>query len=145
MNGECLCGAVRFEITPPLSAIELCHCSRCQHASGSAFAAGFYVRSANFRWLTGQGHITIYEAPLLRDPPPYKHCFCRTCGSPVPVAHEAASLVEIPAGVVQTQPGARVGYHMWFSKKAAWWDMTRIAGLPTYETAPPLGVRVGVD
>ena len=46
---SCLCGAVRFEIDERLSRIQLCHCSLCRPASGSAFNAGIACRSSRFR------------------------------------------------------------------------------------------------
>jgi hypothetical protein len=39
MKGTCLCGAVRYKVTGTPTAFDLCHCSRCREASGSAFIA----------------------------------------------------------------------------------------------------------
>jgi hypothetical protein len=38
MRGSCLCGGVRFEVDRAVGPFELCHCSRCRKASGSALA-----------------------------------------------------------------------------------------------------------
>ncbi len=84
ITGGCLCGGVRFEIKRAVGPFELCHCSRCRKASGSAFAAGVGVRTEDFRLLNGKELIKSYEAPILRNPPPYRTSFCTRCGSPVP-------------------------------------------------------------
>ncbi len=36
MHGQCLCGAVKFEILGPLPKLYQCHCSLCRKQSGSA-------------------------------------------------------------------------------------------------------------
>lgn len=84
MVGHCFCGQVAFEFHGPMTDIEICHCTRCQRVTSSAFAAQFYVRAESFRWLRGEDLISFWDAPILRDPPPYRSVFCRTCGSPVP-------------------------------------------------------------
>lgn len=138
MRGECLCSAVAFEFDPPVTEIEICHCHRCQHATGSAFAAGFYVRTETFRWLQGEELITKYEAPVLREPPPYRRWFCRRCGSPVPVLDAAAPSVEIPAGLIDKDSGARPTYQMWNRHRAAW---TPQIELPAFDESPPAHER----
>ena len=40
---SCLCGAVKFEITPPLVAFRYCACARCRKATGAAHAANMVV------------------------------------------------------------------------------------------------------
>jgi hypothetical protein len=39
MQGSCLCGAVRFEATPPLRDLVVCHCSQCRKTSGHIWSA----------------------------------------------------------------------------------------------------------
>src|SRR6266478_5531882 len=101
MDGLCLCGAVAFEFQGPATPIELCLCIRCRRAYGSAFAATFYVDATDFRWLQGQDMISVYDAPLREKPPAYRHSFCRSCGSPLPIVREETPTVEVPAGLVQ--------------------------------------------
>ena len=89
MTGQCFCGSVAFEFDGPTTNIEFCHCSRCQRATGSPFAAEFKVRAEKFRWLRGEGLISFCDAPILRDPPAYRRSFCKTCGSQVPTLFAA--------------------------------------------------------
>ncbi|MCZ6459403.1 MAG: aldehyde-activating protein, partial [Gammaproteobacteria bacterium] len=37
-KGQCLCGAVAFEVEEIIGPFELCHCTRCRKSTGSAFA-----------------------------------------------------------------------------------------------------------
>ena len=63
ITGSCLCGGVRFEVGEWLSPVQYCHATRCQKATGSAFAAELAARASDFRWLCGEDLVTVYEAP----------------------------------------------------------------------------------
>jgi len=39
LTGRCGCGAVRFEVDRPFLSAAYCHCTRCQHRTGSVAAA----------------------------------------------------------------------------------------------------------
>jgi hypothetical protein len=119
-SGGCLCGGVRFEIDAAVGPFELCHCPRCRKASGSAFSAAVGVRAADFRLLQGAELIGRYAAPILRSPPPYQVAFCSRCGSPVPDPPEGASWFEIPAGLLEGDPGARPDRHIFVEHRPAW-------------------------
>jgi len=124
VRGGCLCGGVRFEITRAVGPFELCHCRRCRKATGSAFAAGIGVRTADFRLLEGRELIATYEAPILERPPAYRVSFCRRCGSPVPNPDPGASWFEVPAGVLDDDPGVRPDKHIFVELKAPWFEIT---------------------
>src|SRR5215471_12413309 len=133
MTGQCFCGSVAFEFEGPTTNIELCHCSRCQRATGSPFAAEFKVRADKFRWLRGEELISFCDAPILREPPAYRRSFCKVCGSPVPSVFTGHPTVPIPTGLVDGDIPARAVKHIWTSKKANWFDVRQIGQLPKYE------------
>jgi hypothetical protein len=54
MKGTCLCGAVQYEVTGTPTAFDLCHCSRCREASGSAFIAELVFEAAEIEWVSGE-------------------------------------------------------------------------------------------
>lgn len=139
-GGRCLCGAVRFEVTGELTEIELCHCAKCKRAYGAAFAATLYARSGDFRWTDGEERVETWDAPLEESPPAYRHCFCRTCGSPLPIAWDAFPLVEIPAASLDDVGGARPAYHMFVTQKAPWHAIS--GDLPQHPLAGPLAGKV---
>jgi hypothetical protein len=121
--GSCLCGGVRFEIARAVGPFELCHCRRCRKASGSAFAAMVGVRTRDFRLIQGGELITTYEAPLLDAPPPYRASFCRRCGSPAPNPEPGADWFEIPAGLLDADPGLRPERHIFVELRAPWHEI----------------------
>ena len=120
IKGSCLCGGVVFEIEQAAGPFELCHCSRCRKASGSAFVAGLGVRVREYRLLSGAELIRSYEAPVVEFPPPYRVTFCATCGSPVPDPPEGGSWFEIPAGLLDGDPVLRPDKHIFVECKSDW-------------------------
>ena len=124
IKGSCLCGGVRFEVRAVSGPFELCHCNRCRKVSGSAFAAMVGVRTEDFRLLQGKELITTYEAPLLESPPPYRTSFCGRCGSPVPKPDPQSSWLEVPAGLLEDDPGLRPDKHIFIELKAPWFEVT---------------------
>jgi hypothetical protein len=135
ITASCLCGGVRFEIAKMVGPFELCHCRRCRKASGSAFAAMIGVEAADLRLVAGGELVVTYAAPLVESPPPYRTAFCRRCGSALPVVDHTAPRLEVPAGLLDDDPGRRPDRHIYVDCKAAWDQIT--------DSAPQLD-RAGV-
>ncbi len=131
IKGGCLCGGVRFEIVRPVGPFELCHCSRCRKSSGSAFVSGVGVRTEDFRLIEGRDLISSYKAPILREPPAYQVSFCKRCGSPVPDPDPDSEWFEVPAGLLDDDPGIKPDKHIFIEVKAPWFDITD--KLPQYD------------
>lgn len=143
IRGGCLCEAVRFEITGPISPVQYCHAERCRKATGAAFATEAAARSSDFRFVRGEDMIDTYEAPLLREPPPYRRDFCRNCGSPVPVPLADSGFMVIQMGVLDGDVDARVFRHIFTSQGADWFEVDD--ELPKFELRPPPNARVPTD
>lgn len=112
VKGSCLCGGVSFGIEGKLTPIQLCHARRCQTFTGSAFSPELAAKTSRLRWIRGEELITVYEAPLLREPPPFRRAFCRVCGSPLPIPLEGTDYVVVLAGVLDDDPGTRPLSHI---------------------------------
>jgi hypothetical protein len=123
IKGECLCGAVRFELKQTSGPFELCHCNRCRKATGSAFAAGIGVRTKDFRLIAGREFINRYEAPILDSPPAYTISFCRVCGSPVPDPDQSSEWFEVAAGLLDDDPEMTPDRHIFVELKAVWYKI----------------------
>ena len=123
ITGSCLCGGVRFELRRAVGPFELCHCRRCRKSSGSAFAAGLAVMIKDFVLLDGKDLISTYEAPIVERPPAYTVHFCRRCGSPVPNPDPGAQWFEIPAGLLDGDPGVKPDRHIFVELKAPWFEI----------------------
>jgi len=146
IHGSCLCGGIRFEFSKPAGPFELCHCRRCRKVTGSAFFSGLYVRVEDFRLLEGKELIATYEAPILREPPAYRASFCSRCGSPVPNPDQVpqrsrgrAGLLEIPAGLLDDDPGMNPDKHIFIELKSPYFEITD--GLPQYDLPGLIALR----
>ncbi|MGH7923201.1 MAG: GFA family protein [Candidatus Binatus sp.] len=146
IHGSCLCGAIRFEFTKPAGPFELCHCRRCRKVSGSAFFSGLYVRIEDFRLIAGKDLITTYDAPMLREPPAYRASFCSRCGSPVPNPNPEphrtrgrSGMLEIPAGLLDDDPGMKPDKHIFVEVKSVWFEITD--DLPQYDLPRLIALR----
>jgi hypothetical protein len=134
-TGSCLCGGVAFAIDGTLSPVQYCHAARCRKSTGSAFAAEVAVEASGFRWIRGEELVRTWEAPLLREPPPYRRAFCGTCGSPLPLPLEGTSLVVMHAGLLDDDPAIAPAWHAFVAEKAPW--HTIADPLPRFDRRPP--------
>jgi len=140
MTGSCLCKAVRFDVSGEPSSIEICHCSKCQRAYGSAFAATLYVRSGDFAWTQGADRVTTWDAPIESRPPAYRHSFCQCCGSPLPLIFDDFGLVEIPVSSFDAPIDGRPAYQMYESQRAPW--SANVEQAPWHAEGAPLADKV---
>jgi hypothetical protein len=117
VSGSCLCASVGYEAGLPFAKFVNCHCSRCQKASGSAYAANAYVLPESFRWTRGEALIVRYDLPAARS---FSTSFCGKCGSPVPHVTRSGREVIIPAGSLDEDPGVRPSANVHWQSRAAW-------------------------
>lgn len=80
LEGGCLCGAVRYEISEAEAVGELvfCHCRMCRKAQGGLFGANAPIASRNFKLTLGAERIREYCSS-----PGKIRTFCDECGSPL--------------------------------------------------------------
>ncbi len=128
ITGSCLCGAVRFEVSPPSLMFKYCHCSRCRKATGTAHAANLFVPASQFRWLAGESKLRRFDLPGAKR---FAVNFCTECGTRMPHAVPTTENVLIPAGVLDAAPDLRPDSSIFWGSKAAWFVET--PALPKHE------------
>ena len=116
--GSCLCGSIKFELTPPLATFRYCHCSRCQKASGSAHATNGFVPEAQFKWLAGESLLKRFDLPGAKR---FAVSFCPQCGTRMPHKINATGNMLIPAGVLDDDPGMVPQNNIFWKSRAAWY------------------------
>ncbi len=128
ITGRCQCGAVLWRLDGDIAFINHCHCSICRRIHGTAFGTFAHGAAAAFHWVRGDSAIARYESS-----PGVFRCFCRVCGSQVPVIEDDE--VCIPAGGIDGDPGTRPSLHIFVGSKAAWHEITD--PLPQFAAFPP--------
>ena len=53
-TGGCLCGAIRYTITAPITELRACHCVHCQRASGSHGTVAAFIPRSGFKLDKGE-------------------------------------------------------------------------------------------
>lgn len=119
-HGSCLCGTVRFEISGPLPAIQICHCVQCRKAQGTPFATNIPVRADALRFESGRDGVREYESS-----PGKLRAFCTNCGSPVYSRRpDTPDTMRIRAGTLDAPVEARPAAHFYTASKADWFEIT---------------------
>ncbi|MGH8196772.1 MAG: GFA family protein [Steroidobacteraceae bacterium] len=76
LEGHCLCGAVKFAVTPPTLFFAHCHCRYCRDAHGAAFVSWAGVAEARFHYLHGSAEPKWYQSSQQS-----RRGFCVQCGT----------------------------------------------------------------
>ncbi len=76
VDGACLCGAIRFRVTPPTLFCGHCHCTMCQRNHGSAYVTWFGVERAQLEVVEGEALLTRYASSAEGT-----RSFCSRCGT----------------------------------------------------------------
>jgi hypothetical protein len=132
IQGGCLCGAVRFELTTAPISAGYCHCTRCQRRTGTGSGISAQVDPAAVRWLQGEELIKGW------DPPTDGHvkCFCGECGAHLFSRSRDRSRMAIRMSAFDGDPGVRPSYRQYVAY-AAGWEAIPDDGLPRYEEGRP--------
>lgn len=115
-RGSCLCRSVRYELFGDLGDFGYCHCTSCQKATGSAYAANAAVARNDFVLRAGADTLQTFESS-----PGKQRVFCARCGSPI-YAYLAATpeVLRVRLGTLDTPFSRAPKAHTWVSKRAAW-------------------------
>lgn len=116
--GSCLCGAVQFRLAGPIEVVNCCHCSRCRKRSSSAFATVVHAKLSNFRFISGEEQIRVFE-PVDWN----VRRFCGVCGSPLPGWSEEEDEVGVPAGLLDENFAVSPSLHIMTGSKACWYEI----------------------
>jgi len=132
IGGSCLCGDVAFEYESEPLFMMNCHCSRCRLGRSAAHATNLFVAAEQFRWVSGEDGVTVYDLPGAAR---FGIDFCANCGSCVPRVSKGTGRMVIPAGTLDADPGVRPAGHIFVASKAPWFAISD--GGPQFAAAAP--------
>lgn len=116
-HGQCLCGAVKYEVDHIEPRMGHCHCSMCRKFHGAAFATFGEALSTDFRWLQGEHDLQSYQAEngTVRQ-------FCRHCGSSMTFSSSAytTDVIEFALGTLDSELDVKPDAHIFTKYKANW-------------------------
>jgi hypothetical protein len=129
VDGQCQCGAIRFEAEVDPEKVSVCHCADCQQLSGSPWRAAVPAPADKFRITAGKPatYIKTAESGNKR-----LQAFCANCGSPLyAAAPENTPFYNLRVGVVNQRAELPPKKQIW-TKSALPWAID-IHGLPRSE------------
>jgi hypothetical protein len=116
-RGQCVCGAVQFEIDVPAVWAWHDHSAASRHAQGCAYATYVGSWKSRFRVLQGAEHLHRYEDPTNGT----ARSFCSRCGAPVMYERpRAPKMVNVPRALFSERTGREPRYHMALHEQADW-------------------------
>lgn len=114
-EGQCLCGAVAFEIGVPARWAWHDHSGATRRAHGAAYATYVGVWASRFRFLRGEDNLTHYEDPERGA----TRSFCSTCGSPVMFQRNSKN-VNVPRALLLSGANREPRYHIAIDELQDW-------------------------
>ena len=124
-SGQCLCGAVRYEVRGPLRDVLLCHCVECRRWGGyvGAFTSAglecFAIADESaLRWIASPGS----DRHARRG-------FCGECGSSLFWQPADSDRINIAVGTLDRPTGLQIAGH-WYAQQAGDYDELPDDGLP---------------
>ncbi len=119
LEGSCLCGAVRFQVTSSFSDIEVCHCVQCRKWTGHFFANIEVPRES--LEVQGEDRITWFCSSEK-----VRRGFCTTCGSSLffdPIDRNKHNWIGIAMGALDTSTGAKIALHIFTAEKGDYYEI----------------------
>ena len=124
-TGGCLCGAIRYAISAPISELRACPCIDCQRASGSHGTVAAFIPRDGFRLLQGQPKSYAKKADSGRTLIRY---FCGDCGSPLYSHRETTpELLGVRAGTLDDSSDLKISTHIWTKSARPWSHIDPVA------------------
>ena len=118
LTGGCLCGAIRFTVSAPVTGLRTCHCTHCQKTSGTGASVNAVIESRDFALTQGAPKCYAVRADSGRTLLRY---FCDECGSPVYSRREASpERMVVRAGAFDDSSAMRITSHIWTRSARPW-------------------------
>ncbi len=131
MEGGCLCGAVRYQVSA-LGPVVHCHCAYCRRAHAAAFTTVSLLPRSHFEWLDGARHVTLFETPRGAE-----RVFCSSCGTRICNHPPIPGALSLMVATLDCNDALVPLAHVNVERRATWY-----AGrdeLPEYSGVPSLG------
>jgi len=118
MTGSCLCRAIRYEVTVPITELRHCHCADCQKSSGAGGSVNAMIPSTGFRITHGTPKRFTKTADSGRT---LHRFFCGDCGSPIYSQRAAApEMMMVRAGTLDDSSGLKITASIWTKSARSW-------------------------
>lgn len=131
VTGQCLCGAVKYEMPKAPAMTGVCHCKNCQRQAGSAFSTLAGVPKAEFKITSGTPK--LYQDSDTKSGNTVERFFCGDCGSPIYSAlGDQPETIFLKTGTMDDTSAFKPMFHVWCDTKQSWVQLEE--GVPQMAT-----------
>ncbi len=120
-TGSCLCGAITFAVSKPLSQPDACHCRQCRKQSGHYWASVDVARDAIA--ITGADKLSWYQSSER-----VRRGFCSVCGAFLLWDVAGRARIAVAMGAFDKPTQTTLGMHIYVAEKGDYYDIAD--GLP---------------
>ena len=118
ITGGCLCGAIRFTISAPVSGLRACHCTHCQKTSGTGSSVNAVIQRKDFALTQGTPKRYTDKADSGRL---LQRFFCGDCGSPVYSQRDSMpERMVVRVGSIDDSSAMKITAHIWTKSARPW-------------------------
>lgn len=131
VDGACACGAIKLEAEADPDKVQICHCTDCQTATGTAFRVSMPVAGATLK-VTGKP--ATYVKTTAESGRPRIHAFCGACGSPVYSTTPGEGVQPtymLRVGTLRQRDQLTPRRQFWWRSARPW--ITQLGDVPKYE------------
>jgi hypothetical protein len=119
ISGQCLCGAIHYELDNAPQMMGVCHCKNCQRQAGSAFSTLAGVPRADFNLTSGEPK--LYADADTSSGNTVERYFCGNCGSPIySVVPGQPDTLFLKTGTLDDTSAFAPQFQVWCDSKQSW-------------------------
>jgi len=116
LQGQCLCGSIRYHVQGLSESFSVCHCSQCRRQSGHQWASA--------QCKDDDLIITGDTLSWYRSSPTAKRGFCSACGSFLFWALDGEGKTSFSLGSLNSPTGLRLEKHIFVADKGDYYAIT---------------------
>jgi hypothetical protein len=130
IDGGCHCGYITYEAEADPERASICHCTDCQHLTGTAFRTSVPAAEGSFLLLSGEPTIYLKTAESGRQ---RVQAFCPRCGSPIyaTAPGDGAKVYNIRVGTTRQGDQLVPKRQIWCRSQQEW--LGTVPSLPSFE------------
>ena len=117
-TGGCLCGAIRYSISPAPTTVIACHCTHCRKISGAGSSHNAAVPTSSVTITAGKPKMFIDTAASGNR---LKRFFCADCGSSLYSQREKMpEMMILKVGTLDDASGLKMAINVWTDSALPW-------------------------
>lgn len=117
-SGGCLCGAIRYTVSAPLTSVIACHCTHCRKISGAGSSHNVAIPTSALAITQGEPRVYADTADSGNR---LNRFFCANCGSSLFSRREKTpEMTVLKAGTLDDASSLKLAMNIWTDSALPW-------------------------